>query len=293
MYAQLMISPDGGEQLEYNFPDFSVRCVDGDLSSFFHYSAGCHWHNDFEILLANEGDIQYFVNGRIVTIKQGQAIFVNANRLHYGFSAMEQECLYICLVFHPNVFGADPSPAARYIRQFSQDDQPDYLLLTDSAAISRIRRIYDLCREHPDWCEISVLANCCELVQQLHRKMITQDAQTDPDGDWLALRQMTGYLQTNYTQRIRLEDIAAAGAVCRSKCCRLFREKLDTTPLEYLNRYRMEKARELLLSSGKTITETARQCGFDNPSYFSELFRKIYGISPRELRSSNSRKSER
>lgn len=287
MIARLDISADGGEQLQYNTPDFPVRCVDGDLSRFFDYAAGCHWHNDFEILVAEKGEIQYFVNGNVVTIRQGQGIFVNANRLHYGFSEDKQECLYSCLVFHPSLFGTAEMATGRYLQQLSADTAPDYLLLTEETALSLIQKIIGLYQERPEWFELTVLSLLCRLMHQLRQQM-EGNREEETDSEWIALRQMVGYLQKQYSGPIRLEEIAAAGAVCRSKCCRLFREKLGTTPMGYLNRYRLEKAREQLISTRESVTAIAGICGFDNPSYFSEMFRKTYGESPREVRNKKS-----
>lgn len=280
---QLKINLDGSEQLAYNAPDFPVKCVDGDLSHFYDYAAGCHWHSDFEILLANDGDIDYFVNGQVVHIPQGKAVFVNANRLHYGFSRQKRECLYTCLVFHPDIFGSPSMATARYVRQFTGDNRPDYLLLTEENTLELIRKIYRLYQEKPGWFELEVMSCISALICRL-RTELDLSREQELDAGWLALRQMVGYLQLHYERVIRLEEIAAAGAVCRSKCCRLFREKLNTTPMAYLNRYRLEKAREMLLTTPDSITKIANRCGFDNPSYFTEMFRKTYGETPRMVR---------
>lgn len=283
MIARLNISADGGEQLVYNAPNFPVRCVDGDLSRFYNYAAGCHWHNDFEILIAKEGEMQYFVNGIVVTIPQGQGIFVNANRLHYGFSEKKKECFYECLVFHPSLFGTPETLTGGYLRQLTDDASPDYLLLADERTLSLIQKIMELYETQPEWFELTVLSLFSGLIGEIHRQMKgNREEETEPE--WVSLRRMVGYLQKNYTGTIRLEEVAAAGTVCRSKCCRLFREKLGTTPMGYLNRYRLEKAREKLISTGETVTAIAGSCGFDNPSYFTEMFRKMYGESPREVR---------
>ncbi|MDD5864480.1 MAG: AraC family transcriptional regulator [Firmicutes bacterium] len=280
----LEINPDGGERLRYDASDFPVRCVDGDLSHFPGYAAGCHWHNDFEILLANSGDLDYFVNGRIVSVLEGQAIFVNARRLHYGFSAKKQECLYFCTVFHPDIFGSPAMPTARYVSALSSDAMPDYLILTQEDCLQRLRNIRAISRQkEPGW-ELTILSEFCRLVGCLLTLTKTETPGKLPDVLWISLRQMVGFIQANYADPIRLEDIAAAGTVCRSKCCRLFQENMGTTPIRYLNRYRLEKARELLLSTDHPVTEISHSCGFESPGYFADQFRRMYGLSPREVR---------
>lgn len=285
MYRQLSIDSDGSELLTYNTPDFPVRSVGGNLYYFHNFAAGCHWHNDFEFLIADEGSLDYFVNGQVVNITQGQGIFVNARRLHYGFSSRHEDCTYSVLVFHPDIFGSTAMPMGRYARAVSADTAPDYLLLTDPEVLDLIRSVQLSFREQTAWYELDVLSACCGILQQIRKQMDAQASMPEPDAGWIAMRQMIGYLQANYPNPIRLEDIAAAGAVCRSKCCTLFQEKLNATPIAYLNRYRMEKARELLLTTRLPVTQIAHQCGFDSPSYFSEQFRRTYGESPRSVRS--------
>jgi AraC-like DNA-binding protein len=67
---------------------------------------------------------------------------------------------------------------------------------------------------------------------------------------------------------------------------RLFREVFGETPNKYLQRRRLANARQLLRSTDRTITEICLEIGFDSMTSFSALFRRIYGCSPRQYRSS-------
>ena len=126
---------------------------------------------------------------------------------------------------------------------------------------------------------LTVLSACADLPDRI-AKMNTNQTDHTVDPERTVIRRMTGYIQNHYYQgKVRLEDIAAAGAVCRSKCCRLFSGKLHITPMNYVNRYRLEKACDLI-RNGRSITEAAFSSGFQGTSYFSETFRKQYGMSP-------------
>ena len=126
---------------------------------------------------------------------------------------------------------------------------------------------------------LRVVAKCAELVSLAMDAAAVQ--KTPRTGaDWATLRAMTGYVQAHYTEKIRLEQIAAAGAVCRNRCCVLFRKRLGCSPIEYVTRYRLEKACGLL-GQGATVTEAALACGFNSASYFTELFRRYYGVTPK------------
>lgn len=287
MDGRLIIGPDGSEQVQYDTPELPVHGFSARLSELYNYAAGCHWHNGFEFLIADRGEMEYFVNGRILRLRQGEGIFVNANRMHYGFSSEKRECLYSCLVFHPSMLGQLHLPMARYALSFSQDDRADYLLLRPGDPLGKqildlIHQAIGVGEEQKPLYELELQGICGKLLASLWKLEGGGENRADPA--WAALRQMTGFIQDHHQEPIRLEQIAAAGAVCRSKCCRLFRERMGTSPIGYLNDYRLDKAAALLRQTALPITEIASHCGFDSPSYFSEAYRKRFGISPRQSR---------
>ena len=54
---------------------------------------------------------------------------------------------------------------------------------------------------------------------------------------------------------------------------------------DYINNFRLEKAKELLISTSMNISEIAYSCGFASPNYFSTTFKSKYGLSPKDFRS--------
>ena len=274
-----VVREDGSEILNYNAPDFPIYTGYADLTIFPDYAAGNHWHRDFEALIALDGDMDYRVNGKHVCLEKGDAVFVNSGRLHYGYSAKMENRNYCFAVFHPELLGLIPAVASA-LEKLSRDSGRDYWLFSaanekDRQMIAQIRFLCD----HADPKEaVSVVSACAALVSEIiSRDCSHPDHPSDPD--WIVIRKMVGYIQSHYQERILLEEIAAAGAVCRSKCCQLFREKLHTTPVNYVNRYRLEKACDLI-RDGSPLTDAAFSAGFQGLSYFSELFKKVYGIKP-------------
>jgi AraC-like DNA-binding protein len=65
-----------------------------------------------------------------------------------------------------------------------------------------------------------------------------------------------------------------------------FRKELGTTPITYLQRYRINQAKTLLRDSQQTITEIALNVGFSDSSYFSRIFHRETGVSPEMFRRS-------
>ena len=83
-----------------------------------------------------------------------------------------------------------------------------------------------------------------------------------------------------------LDDLADISTVSPSHLIRLFKRQMGTTPHDYLMRYRITRAKELLAETALTSATIARQVGFSSESNFSYRFSKVVGQSPREYRQS-------
>lgn len=92
------------------------------------------------------------------------------------------------------------------------------------------------------------------------------------------------YIDENYHQAINLDTLAEASFSSKSYISHQFKKDIGMSPIDYLIRKRIEVARDLLLNTTDTVTEVARQTGYDNPLYFSTLFKKYAGMSPTAYR---------
>jgi AraC family transcriptional regulator len=94
------------------------------------------------------------------------------------------------------------------------------------------------------------------------------------------------YLDSFFCGEMRLDKVASVACLSPYHFHRLFREVFGETPNHYLQRRRLANARELLGSTDRTVTEICLEVGFESMTSFSALFRRIYGCSPRQYRSS-------
>lgn len=67
----IIVSSDLSERIDYNIPDLPIYARRDALSSFPDYRCPCHWHRDLEFIHVISGQMQYFVNGAIVTLEAG------------------------------------------------------------------------------------------------------------------------------------------------------------------------------------------------------------------------------
>lgn len=88
------------------------------------------------------------------------------------------------------------------------------------------------------------------------------------------------YIKRHYGESVKLDDIASAVNLSPYHFHRLFKNSVTMTPLAYLTRIRIERARELLLTTQMSISEIAPACGYENPSYFAKVFLSHTGQTP-------------
>jgi AraC family transcriptional regulator len=93
------------------------------------------------------------------------------------------------------------------------------------------------------------------------------------------------FLDSFHAEDLPLNEVAHAACVSPYHFHRLFREVFRETPNQYLQRKRLERARELLKSTDRGVTEISMDVGFESSTSFSALFRRSFGCSPREYRS--------
>ncbi len=93
-----------------------------------------------------------------------------------------------------------------------------------------------------------------------------------------------GYIDKKYVEPITIEDVARHVEMRPESFIRAFRKEFNRTPLSYLTEKRVNRAKNLLLLSNKSVKEITHDCGFRDPSHFCMVFRKATWLSPGEFR---------
>lgn len=281
------INTDSSEILSYDEIGIPLYIRKGALSFYPDYRALCHWHEDIEFIAVEKGCMEYYVNGKSVHIKKGDVIAINSGRLHFGYSDTETECCFNCIIFHPSMLTANRKIAEKYISAITKTCCRDYVLFEEKDNVTEmVNTLYEAKRSHKEGYELEVLGVLCLLWKKLYEKMTAEMGQTvsGTDMELLCQRKMVSYIYQNYENSITLADIAAAGSVCRSKCCRIFKKYVGQSPMEFVNAYRLECSQHLLLTTTLSITDVCIACGFNHLSYFARQFQAKYGYTPRDYR---------
>jgi AraC-like DNA-binding protein len=92
------------------------------------------------------------------------------------------------------------------------------------------------------------------------------------------------FIESEYARPLALPDLAASAKLSVSHFCAEFKRHLGMAPIEYLINHRMRRAAFLLQDQELTISAIGNQVGYEDLFHFSKLFKKHFGVSPREFR---------
>ena len=108
--------------------------------------------------------------------------------------------------------------------------------------------------------------------------------QTNGDAQKL-FEQVSAYIHERYMEALTVPILAEENGVNRNRLAYVFHKYAGMGPGDYLLQYRLNRAKEILLSSKAPLHEVAQAAGFNDPFHFSKAFKKQLGISPSEFRS--------
>lgn len=113
------------------------------------------------------------------------------------------------------------------------------------------------------------------------KRRLSQDAQR-------LVRQAMLYIHQNYAQPITRADIARHVNIAEDYLTFCFRQELGTTPIKYLQRFRIQQAKTLLKTTARSVSEIALEVGFSDSGYFTRIFHRETGFSPEAFRHQTS-----
>ncbi|MBS4196404.1 response regulator [Lederbergia citri] len=120
------------------------------------------------------------------------------------------------------------------------------------------------------------------LLNQMWQSCIEYQNQVEDD----TIKQIKQYIVEHSHKEISLDGIAQIFELSPIYISKLFKEQLGVNYIAFLTECRLEKARKLMLNPEKSLKEITFEVGYQDPNYFSKVFRKMYGASPTEYRKS-------
>lgn len=284
---EVKLMKDSSEALVYDTPGVSLYIQTRNLQDYQNMRSFPHWHTDIEIMYIESGVLNFHVNGKTITLEKGHCCILNSRIMHYSSSVQKRNCTFTSILFQPELFTGNAILMERYILSVIKNpdftyyyyppDDPFHRVITDFVSHVTARK-----QSSPVAYELDILGYLHLFWSDFirHHNLLESDRHTRSNPHQKLCQDMLSFIHTHYMDKITLDDIASSGNVSRSKCCELFRQYLNCSPVDFLNHYRLEISRKLLEDPSLSITDAAAYCGFSSCSYFIQQFRKTYGYTP-------------
>jgi len=232
---------------------------------------------DYQLLYVVSGRAHFYFNGVKELVSAGNmVIYRPGEKQHYYYCGSDKTEVYWA-----HFTGSDVD---KILKRYGITNDIHTVFMGTSMEYKRLfqqmLQELKLCKE--DYEEVLV-NSLCNLFIGIHRS-INSKLQGNNQVKRKEMDEAVHYFHMNYNKEINIEEYAQSVHMSVRWFIRNFREYTGTTPAQYILTLRISNAQTLLKSTDYSITEIASIVGYDNPFYFSRLFRKQNGVSPSEFR---------
>lgn len=251
-----------------------------------------HWHEEMEIIYIQEGLMELVINGTSIMAEKNMLILVAPNSVHGAYRHNNKRCEFTSIVFHPNFIESKTQDKIQteYLEPIINNQFNYYhILQADEANNAFVRHLLDkfiqLNMSQQNYKELLLKGYLYQIMFHLlleEKNMIKKTAI-----DYLVeerKKNILTFIELNYQNPLTLNDLANSLSLSKEQFCRFFKQSFRTTPIKYLNQYRINQATNLLRETTLSIIEIAFETGFENSNYFAISFKKTTGQSPSQFR---------
>lgn len=232
---------------------------------------------DFQLLYIASGKAQFYFGGQEKMVTAGHMVLYRPKEeqkyRYYGADQTE--------VYWVHFTGND---VTNILREYGISDSVQVVytgtMLEYKRIFMQMIRELQLCQENYEQLLVLLLRQIFIRIQ----RRLSRPARTEGGYLEAEIEAAVRYFQTHYNQSFRIEDYAASRGVSTSWFIRNFKEFTGFTPMQYILTVRMSSAQNLLETTEYNVAEISDIVGYENPLYFSRIFKKQNGVSPSEFR---------
>lgn len=230
-----------------------------------------HFHNDIEIIYAEQGEFTAHVDHKVVSVRQGQLLVSYPYQIHY-YENCVPGTYRVILITPELLYGL--STVLRGQRPVDNVIDVD----TESEIYSYISAIFSATGEN----RRTIVAGYCHLLAVALLPMI--ETEPAPHSEDATLRHIMEFCQDNYQEDLTLDAVAAQVHLSKYYISRLFNQKLKLSFSDYINTLRVRRASRLLERTDKKIADISEDVGFGSIRSFNRAFLDVMKMTPMDFR---------
>lgn len=249
-----------------------------------------HFHPFTEIFFITNGQGTFLLDDKIVKVTKWDLIIINPNCLHTEKSSLSDVPLEYTVLGVDNLLLNFPESYSlidndRQIKQYiikncfrDKDVILDYfdrlILEVEHKAFN-----YELA------CKSMLILFITHIIRTTTSSLFIEESQEKINLECMKIK---NYIDAHYSQNITLDFLSDLSYMNKFHLVHTFTKEIGVSPINYVITRRIQEAKNLLATTNYSIRDIASIVGFSNSSYFSQMFRKISGVSPKSYRIENS-----
>lgn len=246
-----------------------------------------HFHPEYEIVYVEGAGGTRHIGDHISKYEGSDLVFIGPNIPHLNFDyGVKTDCEQVVVQMKEDFLGKDflHLPEFIMIRQLFEKAKQGLSFHGEikKRVGERLKRLSSLSNfeQLMELLQIFQLMATTKEVGNLNSQPLTNAAAFKEQA---RLKKIYQYIEEHYQQKVDVNKIAAISHLTTAAFCRFFKKITRMTFTDFVNQYRINQAKNLLLQS-KTVTEACYQSGFDNLSYFNKTFKKLAGENPSQFK---------
>jgi AraC-like DNA-binding protein len=245
-----------------------------------------HKHDDLcEIIYICEGEGTFIINNKSYTAAKGDVLIYNSGIIHEEYSNPKNPLKTIfCGISNMAI---DQLPELCII---PLDLEPVIRKNEYSHQIEiYFSHIFEESSLKADGFEIICQGLLTSSIALIYRVVKMQNIKSETTESNTLANRIKEFIDKNYKKNIKLEDIADELYINKYYLSHVFKEHMQISPINYLINRRIGEAKNLLVSTELKIGEIARIMGYDNTNYFTLLFKKMTGETPKQFKENHKK----
>ncbi len=250
-----------------------------------------HMHDHPELSIILSGEATYTINNQVHTLKKGELVLFNPGVSHGAYLPIQENYKDLHIGY---------SKLNDSLAEYLDDIPDDFIILKLSSEKKSFYSICDeLLREYRSRKKdykfmIQALAN--QILVLISREQVKEGflpsthqlANIGYPDKHKVVEFIKSYINDNYMNEISLDMFAKDMYLSQVYISKIFKEETGSSPINYLIKTRLSKAKELLENENLPIKIVSGKVGYDDAYHFSKLFKKYYGYSPSTLKQHTS-----
>ena len=237
---------------------------------------------DYYIMYPTEGSFAARINGTLQTVNTGDILLIHADDLQYYEKQNKEHFAYYWVHFTGHAAKSILSSCG-----FSKSGV--YPVGISDKIIRMFKTLFaDFYGKKIEgtYLEVYTAAHLMEILAAMKECMENkkQKSSNTEQKIYASVR----YINAHYTEALSVEKLAEDQEMCAGYYSKMFIKHIGTSPRDYFVRLRLQNAAILLTQSDMSITEIAASVGYNDPLYFSRIFKKNFSLSPAAYRQLNN-----